>query len=143
MYATREHSSERGFAHHVSAMENSTPPNFSSALTTPMRAPPAIKPLAMSVPFSPRALFTLWSLLRVVTYQLTAPPTTNGTFSSRGINIPSANARAGILSHVSTMARAAPMAYSTHGAPTPFISGSMTAAMALACGAAKAPEAKP
>ena len=72
-----------------------------------------------------------------------APPTTNGTFSSIGMNMPKAKARAGTLQRVSTMASTAPMAYNSQGAPTPFISGSMTAAMALACGAASAPEVKP
>ena len=97
----------------------------------------------MSVPFSPRSLLTFASLLREVTYQLTAPPTTNGTFNSKGINIPKANAKAGIFNHVRMMASKAPMPYNIQGAPTPFIKGSMTAAIALACGAERAPEAKP
>ena len=92
-----EQTSDIGFAHQLSAMLASMPPNFSRALTTPIKAPPAMKPLAMSVPFSPRSAFTLASLLREVTYQLMAPPTSSGTFSSNGINIPRAKARAGIL----------------------------------------------
>ena len=83
-----EQTSDIGLTHQFSAMLASMPPNLSSALTTPIRAPPAIKPLAMSVPFSPRSLFT---------YQLIAPPTNSGTFNSNGMNIPSAKANAGIL----------------------------------------------
>ena len=79
------------------------------ALTTPIRAPPAMNPDASNVPFSPRALLTASSLLREVTYQLMAPPTSNGRFSSNGMNIPSAKARAGTLQNVSTNASAAPM----------------------------------
>ena len=110
---------------------------------TPIKAPPAMKPEAMRLPFSPRFLLMVSSLLRVVTYQLTAPPITKGTLSSRGMNIPKAKARAGTLHSVRMIAIAAPMAYKIQGAPTPFINGSMTAAIALACGAARVPEAKP
>jgi len=85
------------------------PPNFISALTTPMRAPPAMKPLAMSVPFSPRALLTEASFERVVTNQLMAPPTTSGTLSSKGMNMPKATASAGMCSRSRTMAMTAPM----------------------------------
>ena len=71
-----------------------------------------------------------------------APPTSKGIFSSSGINIPRAKARAGTLNQLRTMAISAPMPYSSQGAPTPLIKGSMTAAMALACGAASSPLAK-
>ena len=50
------------------------PPKRKAALTTPIKAPPAIKPEASNVPFSKRAEFKLWSLLRLPTYQLIAPP---------------------------------------------------------------------
>ena len=50
------------------------PPKRKAALTTPIKAPPAIKPEASNVPFSKRAEFKLWSLLRLPTYQLMAPP---------------------------------------------------------------------
>ena len=93
MYAMSEHTSESGLASHDS-LTGLNPPKRSRALTTPIKAPPAIKPEANSVPFSPRASLTALSLERVVTYQFTAPPITNGTFSSRGINIPKAKANA-------------------------------------------------
>ena len=44
------------------------------------------------------------------TYQLMAPPMTRGTFSSMGMNIPRAKARAGTLHSVSTTAMTAPRA---------------------------------
>ena len=49
-----------------------------AALTTPISAPPAMNPEASRVPFSPRSAFTSGSLLRLVTYQLIAPPTKSG-----------------------------------------------------------------
>ena len=54
------------------------PPKRKAALTTPIKAPPAIKPEASNVPFSKRAEFKLWSLLRLPTYQLIAPPIKSG-----------------------------------------------------------------
>ena len=60
------------------------PPKRKAALTTPIKAPPAIKPEASNVPFSKRAEFKLWSLLRLPTYQLIAPPIKSGVFRSKG-----------------------------------------------------------
>ena len=102
-----------------------------------------MKPEASNVPFSPLSVLIVESLLRLVTNQLTAPPTTNGTFSSNGINIPSAKANAGILQRVRIIAKTAPMPYNNQGAPTPLINGSITAAIAFACGAANAPLVNP
>ena len=79
------------------------PPKRIAALTTPISAPPAMKPDASNVPFSPRSVLRVASLLRLVTYQLMAPPTTRGMFSCNGMNIPSANANAGILNAFSTI----------------------------------------
>ena len=143
MYATSEQISDKGFVHQSLAIDHSTPPNFNKADTTPINAPPAMNPLAIRVPFSPRSLFTFSSLDRDVTYQFMAPPTTRGTFNCNGINIPSEKARAGIWQRSSTIAITAPVAYNTHGAPTPFIRGSITAAIALACGADRLLPAKP
>ena len=114
-----------------------------AALTTPIKAPPAMKPDASRVPFSRRTLFRAWSLLRFPTYQLLAPPISNGVFNSSGMNMPNANAIAGILQKFRMMASTAPMAYSAQGAPEPLINGSITAAIALACGAASCPLVKP
>ena len=97
------------------------PPKRKAALTTPIKAPPAIKPEASNVPFSKRAEFKLWSLLRLPTYQLIA----------------------GILQKFNTTARTAPIAYKAQGAPEPLINGSITAAIAFACGAANCPVVKP
>ena len=80
-----------------SAFTRFIPPKRMAALITPINAPPAMKPEANSVPFSPRAALTALSLLRVVTYQLIAPPTTSGMFSSSGMNMPNAKANAGTL----------------------------------------------
>ena len=85
-----------------------------AALTTPIKAPPAMKPDASRVPFSRRTLFRAWSLLRLPTYQLMAPPISNGVFNSSGMNMPNANANAGILQKFRMMASTAPMAYSAH-----------------------------
>ena len=63
----------------------SAPAYFNTALITPIRAPPAINPEAISVPRSRRILFTFSSLLRVDTYQLTSPPINKGVFRSNGI----------------------------------------------------------
>ena len=79
------------------------------ALTTPIRAPPAMKPEAMRVPFSWRALLTAASLERVLTYQEIAPPTSSGRLRSMGMNMPRANGRAGTLNAVRISAIAAPM----------------------------------
>ena len=86
----------------------SAPAYFNTALITPINAPPAIKPEAISVPLSRRILFTFSSLLRVDTYQLTKPPTNNGVFNSNGINIPKAKAKAGTPIMVRIKAKAAP-----------------------------------
>ena len=51
-----------------------TPPKRIAALTTPISAPPAMKPDASSVPFSPRSALRAASLLRLVTYQLRHRP---------------------------------------------------------------------
>ena len=68
-----------------------------------------MKPDAMSVPRSSRALFTASSFERVETYQATRPPTTSGAFNSMGMNIPSEKASAGTPIEVSTSASTAPM----------------------------------
>ena len=81
----------------------------STALTTPIKAPPAMKPDAMSVPFSLLASLISLSLLRVFTNQAMAPPTRRGRFKSIGMNIPNANGRAGNLQSVRMMAIAAPI----------------------------------
>ena len=86
-----------------------TPQKRIPALITPIKAPPAMNPEARRVPFSLRSEFIASSLERVVTYQLIAPPTKSGIFNSNGINIPNANASAGIPQSVSTMARTAPI----------------------------------
>ena len=78
------------------------------ALTTPISAPPAMNPEAISVPRSMRALFSAASFERFETNQAIRPPTTSGALSSIGMNIPSAKARAGTPMAVSTRARAAP-----------------------------------
>ena len=98
-----------------------------------------MKPEAMRVPFSLRAAFTFPSWERLPTYQAMAPPTTSGRFRSMGMNMPRAKGNAGILQRVRTIASAAPMPYSSQGAPPPLNNGWMTAAIALACGATRAP----
>ena len=113
-------------------MVRSSPPNLMTALTTPIKAPPAMKPEATSVPFSLRAVLTALSLERVDTYQATNPPISRGTSSDIGINIPRAKAKAGTRHSVKTTAITAPMPYNSHGAPVPPIRGSMTAAIAFA-----------
>ena len=67
-----------------------------------------MKPEAISVPRSKRALFRPSSFERPETNQATSPPTTSGAFSSMGMNMPSAKARAGTPIDVSTRASAAP-----------------------------------
>jgi uncharacterized membrane protein YphA (DoxX/SURF4 family) len=79
------------------------------ALTTPISAPPAINPEAMSVPFSVRASLSSLSLLRLPTYHAIAPPTSIGVFKSIGMNMPSANGRAGTLKNVRRRAMTAPI----------------------------------
>ena len=97
-----------------------------------------MKPEAMRVPFSCRAAFTAASWERVLTNQEMAPPTSRGRLRSMGMNMPSAKGRAGTLQKFSTRAMAAPMPYSSQGAPPPENMGWITAAMALACGATRA-----
>ena len=99
-----------GSVHEDGAMKTSTFANFRIALTTPIKAPPAMKPDAMRVPFSIRASLTVWSLLRVLTNHETAPPTRRGRLSSSGMNIPRQNARAGTPHQFKTRAITAPMA---------------------------------
>ena len=67
-----------------------------------------MKPDAISVPRSKRALLRASSFERFETNHATSPPTTSGAFSSMGMNMPSANARAGMPIDVSTSASAAP-----------------------------------
>ena len=86
----------------------STSANFRRALTTPISAPPAMKPDAISVPRSKRALLRASSFERFETNHATRPPTTSGAFSSIGMNMPSAKASAGTPIEVSTSASAAP-----------------------------------
>ena len=107
-YAASDSACDSGSASHWGLMA-SKPPKRSSALTTPISAPPAMNPLAMSVPRSPRSWFSFLSLERVVTNQFTAPPTSSGRFSSRGMNIPRAKGSAGIFAAVRAMAMRAPM----------------------------------
>lgn len=57
-----------GFSSHAS-FTRLMPPKRIAALITPISAPPAMKPEASKVPFSPRAALIASSLLRVVTYQ--------------------------------------------------------------------------
>ena len=90
-------------------MNQSTPANLRMAETTPMRAPPAMKPLAMSVPFSWRLRLSSASLLLVLTNQEIAPPTSSGRLRSMGMNIPRQNARAGTLKTVRSIAITAPI----------------------------------
>ena len=73
----------------------STLANLRIALTTPIRAPPAMKPDAMRVPFSTLLLFTSSSLLRLLTNHCTAPPIIKGIFNCKGMNIPNAKASTG------------------------------------------------
>ena len=74
----------------------------------PVGAPPAMKPEAMSVPRSNRALLSASSCVRVETYQAIRPPVTSGAFSSMGMNMPSAKASAGTPIVVSISASMAP-----------------------------------
>ena len=87
----------------------STFANLRMALTTPMRAPPAMKPEAMSVPFSVLSSFNALSLLRLPTNHEIAPPTSIGMLRSIGMNIPRAKGRAGTLKNVRTRAMTAPI----------------------------------
>ena len=84
------------------------PKKIIAALTTPMRAPPAMKPDAKRVPRSLRALLTFSSLLRLPTNQLMMAPTSSGALSYRGMNIPSEKGRAGTFNQLSSRARIAP-----------------------------------
>ena len=110
----------------------STLANFKIALTTPIKAPPAMKPEAIKVPLLLRALLRASSLLRVLTYHEIAPPINKGILRSIGINMPRANGNAGILATVNINAITAPMPYNSHGALPPDIIGSMTADIAFA-----------
>ena len=92
-----------------SAINHSTPTNFSTAETTPISAPPAMNPEAISVPRSKRALFSASSFERDDTNHAIRPPTTSGAFRYIGMNIPSENANAGTPIAVSTNASAAPI----------------------------------
>ena len=87
----------------------STSANLRMALTTPMSAPPAMNPEAMSVPFSTRASLRALSLLRLPTNHETAPPMSIGMLRSSGMNIPSANGSAGTLKNVRMRAITAPI----------------------------------
>ena len=58
-----------------------SPPNCMPALTTPISAPPAMKPEARSVPFSLRRWLSETSVERALTYQLIRPPTMSGKLS--------------------------------------------------------------
>jgi hypothetical protein len=78
------------------------------ALTTPISAPPAMKPEAIRVPRSARALLSAASFERVVTSHATSPPTTSGALRYMGMNIPSEKGRAGTPIPVSTSASTAP-----------------------------------
>lgn len=106
-----------------SAINHSTPTNFNTADTTPINAPPAIKPEAINVPRSKRALFNASSFEREDTNQATRPPITNGAFKYIGINIPNENANAGTPIAVKTNAKAAPIKYRIHGVEPPVIKG--------------------
>ena len=57
-----------------SAINHSTPTNFNTAETTPIKAPPAIKPDAIKVPRSKRALLSASSFEREDTNQAIKPP---------------------------------------------------------------------
>ena len=69
---------------------------LSSALTTPIMAPPAINPEAMSVPLSLRALLVALSFDLELMSQAMKPPTKSGMFKAKGINMPKEKARAGM-----------------------------------------------
>ena len=92
-----------------SYMNQSAPANLSTAETTPIRAPPAMKPDAISVPFFTLASFTSLSLLLLPTHQEMAPPSRSGKFKSIGMNIPRQNANVGTLQKFSSSAMAAPI----------------------------------
>ena len=92
-----------------SALAKLMPPNCMAALTTPIKAPPAMKPEARSVPRSPRRLFNSAEVEREVTYQLTAPPTMSGRLSCKGMNMPRAKARAEMPQALSRSEMRAPM----------------------------------
>ena len=76
-----------GLACHAVSV-SSAPASFRIALTTPINAPPAIKPDASRVPLSWRALLSFSSLDLVLRYQLINPPANRGRLRCRGINIP-------------------------------------------------------
>lgn len=91
-----------------------------------------MNPEAKRVPLSFLAVLRAASLLLVETNQAIPPPTRSGRLSSRGINIPRENARAGTPMKVRAIAIIAPIPYRIQGAPPPDISGSITAAIAFA-----------
>ena len=108
MYATSETICEIG-ASRYAALAKLSPPNCMPALTTPINAPPAMKPEASSVAFSFLRWFRLMSVDRELTYQFTKPPTISGKFSCKGMNIPKAKARAETPQQVSMIEMIAPM----------------------------------
>ena len=61
----------------------SAPKKRRAALTTPIKAPPAMKPEANKVPSSPLDSLMALSFVRDVTYHCIKPPTNNGMFRSR------------------------------------------------------------
>ena len=115
----------------------SAPKKAIIALTTPINAPPAMKPEAMSVPRLLFALACSASLWRL-TAHATKPPTTSGALSSIGINIPRAKGSAGSLIKVRIRAIRAPKPYKAQGVAPPVIRGLITAAIAFAWGATRA-----
>ena len=108
IYAPKDNICDSGLASQ-SVLIGLKPQNRRRADTTPIKAPPALKPLAISVPVSPRSLFTELSVERVVTSQFIAPPTSNGALSSIGINIPKAKAKAGMRKKFNIRAMMAPV----------------------------------
>jgi hypothetical protein len=83
--------------------------NLSTAAKTPTRAPPAMKPEAMSVPWSWRALATAPSFEERRSSQATAAPTTSGELSSMGRYMPSAKASPETPHSSRATAKTAPM----------------------------------
>ena len=69
---------------------------FSSAPSTPASAPPAMKPLASSVPRLPRASATFLSVLDLPTQCEIRPPMNSGVLIWSGRYIPMANASGGM-----------------------------------------------
>ena len=107
IYITRPRICEPAVAYQ-SVWKKSRPPNFIAAETTPINAPPAMKPDASNVPRSRRALLRAASVERVETYQLIKPPTMSGVFKYKGMNIPNAKGNTGTPSKLSNKAKIAP-----------------------------------